>query len=123
MSGALASLIHRYRRHEPDKTALYPIIGPHLAALFIERVTQKFPDDPIVQYYLARYDCVEGQTDGALKRLTQVLGKDPENLQLTANDHDLEAIRDCFEDDLLHLKLKRNRPVTVNKNSVVEHIF
>ena len=101
------SLADRLRRKEPDSVQHWISLGyalrrtqgiPAARTVLLEAL-EKFPDDPILSYNLACYDCVEGHHEAAVQRLTEILERFPDILQLIETDEDLEEIRNFFDED------------------------
>lgn len=58
---------------------------------------KQFPGEPILGFNLACYDCVEGNTGAAVKRLEALLHRHPGLISLILQDEDLAEIRHMFE--------------------------
>lgn len=100
---ALADALHRV---EPDSVqhwislayALRRHQGIPAARNVLLKSLEDFPDDPIVAYNLACYDCVEGHHEAAVQRLTHILKMHPGILQLIETDEDLQPVLDFFDE-------------------------
>jgi tetratricopeptide (TPR) repeat protein len=69
------------------------------AAAVLERALEAHPDNPNVLYNLACCEALAGRREPAVEHLTRAAELDPRVRKWTANDTDLDSIRDALSDE------------------------